>query len=188
MTVTDPNANLLGTGFQIINPEPSGADATGGEEYENYFGFETTEKYYLPDGKQWIAFKPMNEGARALYEAKTQKDISFNRRTDDAKVRVNAAEDRHTLIKDSVCDWMLMQRGPTGEWNRVPFSKSGGGTFDQWLARANPKIVNELYRAIQNANPWMVAEQDPKQIREEIKRLEELLIEAEKREATRKNS
>lgn len=186
MTVHEPGT----LGFQVINPDSSGADATSvGEIYENYFGFETTEKYVLPDGKQWIAFKPMNEGARALYEEKTQKDITLNRRNDDARVRVNAAADRHALIMDSVCDWFLVQRDvSTGEWRNVPFSKGHGGTFAQWLSKANPKIVNALYRAIQNANPWMIAEQDPKQIREEISRLEEMLREAEKREAEQKNS
>lgn len=184
MTVTDPNQ----LGFQILNPDSSGADATDEQVYENYFGFETTEKYFLPDGKQWIAFKPMNEGARAKYEAKTQKDISFNRRTDDAKVRVNASEDRHELIYESVCDWFLVQRDPTGEWLKVPFSSGKGGTFSQWLLRANPKIVNELHRAIQNANPWMIADQDPAQIKEEIARLEQMYEEAVKREEQRKNS
>lgn len=186
MTVHEPSM----LGFQVFNPDSSGADATaGGEIYENYFGFETTEKYMLPDGKQWIAFKPMNEGARASYEEKTMKDITLNRRTDDAKVRVNAANDRHALIIDSVCDWGLMQKDvSTGEWRQVPFSKGRGGTFEQWLQRANPKIVNELFRAIQNANPWMIAEQDSKQIREEIERLEELLKQAERREEERKNS
>lgn len=186
MTVVNPDA----LGFQIHNADTTGgADAAGGGMYENYFGFETTEKYFLPDGKQWIAFKPMNEGARAAYEEKTMKDITLNRRTDDAKVRVNAANDRHALIVDSVCDWGLMQPDvSTGEWRVVPFSKGRGGTFEQWLLRANPKIVNELFRAIQNANPWMIAEQDPKQIREEIARLEEMLKEAERREEDRKNS
>lgn len=185
MTVTNPDA----LGFQILNPDTSGADATGGEMYENYFGFETTEKYVFPDGKQWIAFKPMNEGDRSRYETKTQKDITLNRRNDDAKIRINASEDRHALIRESVCDWFMMQKDPsTGEWRQIPFSKNGGGTFDQWLARANPRIVNELHRAIQEANPWMLAEQDPEQLKKEIERLQDLLVQAEKREEQRKNS
>lgn len=182
--ITDPTL-----GMQILNPtDTSGADASG-DVYENYFGFETTEKYFLPDGKQWIAFKPMNEGARALYETKTQKDITLNRRNDDAKIRVNAAEDRHALIRESVCDWFLVQKDvSTSEWRQIPFSGGPGGTFNQWLQRANPKIVNELHRAIQNANSWMIAEQDPEQIKEEIERLQKMLVEAETRAEQRKNS
>lgn len=187
MTVVDPNAAVLG-GFQIISPEPSAADDTGGEAYENYFGFETTEKYMLPDGKQWIAFKPMNEGERAKYEEKTQKDVTVNRRTDDAKIRLNAASDRHALLMQSVCDWHMMQKMPTGEWMKVGFSTGTGGTFAQWLGKANPKIVNELHQAIVNANGWMAAELTAEAIREEIKSLEARLEEAVKREAQQKNS
>lgn len=187
MTVTDPTATLLG-GMQILNPDSSAADGTGMEEYENYFGFETTEKYTLPDGKQWIAFKPMNEGERAKYEEKTQKDVTVNRRTDDAKIKLNASQDRHALILQSVCDWHMMQRTPTGEWVKVPFSAGPGGSFAHWLARANPKIVNELHQAIQNANSWMIADMTAEAIREEIKSLEERLADAERREAHQKNS
>lgn len=187
MTVIDPNAAVLG-GFQILNPEPSAADDTGGEAYENYFGFETTEKYFLPDGKQWIAFKPMNEGDRAKYEEKTQKDVTVNRRTDDAKIRLNAASDRHALILQSVCDWHMMQRTPSGEWVKVAFSSGTGGSFAQWLVRANPKIVNELHQAIQNANSWMISDLTAEAIREEIKSLQARLEEAERREAQQKNS
>ncbi len=189
MTITDPNAKLLG-GMQIINAEPSAADDTGSgsEVYENYFGFETTEKYMLPDGKQWIAFKPMNEGDRAKYEAKTQKDVTVNRNTNDAKISLNAAADRHALIKQSVCDWHMVQRTPSGEWISVGFSQGEGGSFAQWLVRANPKIVNELHLAIQKANSWMMADMTAEAIREEIKRLEGLLVETERREALQKNS
>ena len=187
MTITDPNATLLG-GFQVISSETSAADDTGAEPYENYFGFETTAKYTLPDGRQWIAFKPMNEGERASYEEKTQKDVTVNRRTDDAKIKLNASADRHALLMQSVCDWNLMQPQPGGEWVKVGFSKGAGGTFAQWLAKANPKIVNELHQAIVNANSWMVADMTAEAIREEIKSLEEKLAEAEKREAQAKNS
>lgn len=176
-------------GMQIINGETSGADATGGaEQYENYFGFEETVKHFLPDGKQWIAFKPLNEGERAQYEAKTQRDISFNRKTDDAKISINASSDRHALIMQSVCDWHMVQRTPTGEWVAVAFTKGSGGVFAQWLSRANPKIVNDLYAAIQRANPWMMNEMTTEMIEEEIKRLEELLSETRKREEQQKNS
>lgn len=186
--ITDTaNTGLLGA--QIINGDTSGADATGeAPAYENYFGFEETVKFFLPDGKQWISFKPMNEGDRAQYEAKTQRDISFNRKTDDAKISINAASDRHQLILQSVTGWFMVQRTPTGEWVQVAFSAGGGGSFAQWLSRANPKIVNDLHLAIQRANPWMLNEMTSDAIEEEIKRLEELLSETRKREEQQKNS
>lgn len=187
MTVTDPNAAMLG-GFQVINHDTSAADDTGAEAYENYFGFEVTEKFMLPDGKQWIAFKPLNEGERALFENSTQKDVTVNRRTDEAKIKMSVSSDRHALLLQSVCDWHMMQRQANGEWVKVGFSKGPGGTFAQWLSKANPKIVNALHQAIVNANDWMVAELTAEAIREEIKSLQEKLVEAEKREAQQKNS
>ncbi len=184
--ITDTNGLL---GAQIINQDPSGADATGEvPAYENYFGFEETVKFYLPDGKQWISFKPMNEGERSAYESKTQRDISFNRKTDDAKISIDTSKDRHALIMQSVTGWFMMQRMPDGNWTQVAYSSGAGGTFAQWLARANPKIVNDLYLAIQRANPWMNNEMTSEMIREEIKRLEELLSDTIKREEQQKNS
>jgi hypothetical protein len=188
MTITDPNATPTLGGFQVIHADTSAADDTGTEPYENFFGFETTEKFMLPDGKQWIAFKPMNEGERAIYETQTQKDVTVNRRTDEAKIKMSVSNDRHALLIQSVCDWNLMQRQPSGEWMRMSFSKGAGGTFAQWLSKANPKIVNALHQAIVNANEWMVAELTAEAIREEIASLQEKLVEAEKREALQKNS
>lgn len=187
MTVHDNN--LLG-GFQIINTEnPGGADAAEDQiTYENYFGFQETKKYFLPDGKQWIAFRPLNEGERAKYERATQKDVSFNRKSDEAKIKIDASNDRWTLIKDSVTDWFMVQPDQSGGWNKVMFSNAGGGVFDQWLAKANPKIVNELHLEIQRANSWMTADLTAEAIKEEIVRLEELLAETEKRDAQGKNS
>lgn len=186
MTIQD--TGLLG--MQVINPDaPSGADATEETpQYENYFGFQVTEKYMLPDGKQWISFRPMNEGERAQYEKATQKDVSFNRKTDNASIKIDASNDRHELIRKSVTGWFMVQPDGNGGWVQVGFSSGGGGAFDQWLARANPKIVNELHLAIQRANPWMTADMTAEAIREEITRLEELLAETEKRDAQRKDS
>ncbi len=184
--ISDTNEKLLG-GFQVINETSGGADAADGvPEYEDYFGFQETVKWHLPDGKQWIAFKPLNEGERAQYEKKTQKEISVDRKTDRANITVDTSNDRHSLILQSVVDWFMMQR-VNGEWVKVGFSAGRGGVFEQWLAKANPKLVNELYAAIQNANPWMTTDMTAEAIREEIKRLEDLEAEAIRREARAKN-
>jgi hypothetical protein len=156
--------------------------------YIDYFGFDETKKYVLPDGKQYIEFKILNEGARVKYEARTSRDVKFNRRTDDAAIKVNAGEDRHALIEESVTNWYMVRRNDRG-WEPVPFSKgSKGATFSQWLERADPRIVNDLYNEIRKANPWLTDEMTVEMIDDQIQQLKEMRDQVVEREATEKNS
>lgn len=156
--------------------------------YVDYFGFDETHKHYLPDGKQYIEFKAMTEGQRAKYEAMTSRDIRFNRKTDDAAIRMDAASDRRALIEASVVGWNLW-KVVNGEPQPVAFSSgSGGSTLSQWIQGANPRLVNDLVAAIRNANDWMTEDMTSAMIREEIVRLQEMLVQAEEREARQKNS
>lgn len=169
---------------------PRGPEIQGDvfDGYQDYFGFDDTFKYYLPDGKQYIEFRVLNEGQRAKYEKKTSRDVRFNRRTDDAAIKVDAAEDRHTLITESVINWHMVKKTPKG-WQPVAFSVgSKGSTFDQWLDRANPQIVNDLHSAIMKANPWMSAEMTVEMIDEELQRLNDMRKLAVEREALEKGS
>lgn len=157
--------------------------------YVDYFGFDETRKYMLPDGKQYIEFKALTEGQRARYESATSRDIRFNRRTDDAAIRMDAAADRKALIEASVVGWN-MWRVVNGQPQPVAFSNNGtpGCSLNQWLNGANPRLVNELIAMIRSANDWMVEDMTPEMIREEIVRLQEMLVQAEEREAKVKNS
>lgn len=161
--------------------------------YVDYFGFDDTRKYYLPDGRQYIEFKALTEGQRARYEAQTSRDIRFNRRTDDAAIRMDAAADRRALIQASVVGWHMVRNVGTKEqprWEPVAFSNNGtpGDTLSQWLDKANPRFVNELVAEIRKANEWMTEDMSVEMIDEEIKRLQELRAQAEEREARQKNS
>lgn len=160
--------------------------------YVDYFGFDDTERYFLPDGRQYIEFKPLTEGGRAKYEAATSRDIRFNRRTDDAAIKMDAGAERRALIEASVVGWSVARVRTIGNekrWEPVPFSKgSPGSTLSQWLDQTNPRLVNELVREIRRANSWMAEDMTSEMIREEIKRLEEMLQQAEEREAKAKNS
>ena len=159
------------------------------EGYVDYFGFDDEKMFWLPDGKQWISFRALNEGARAKYEATTSRDIKFNRRTDDAAIKMDAASDRHSLIKSSVTGWNFVRRNRVGVLEPVPFSiGSPGATFEQWLDKANPKIINDLTDAIRKANPWMTEEMTVEMIDEELKRLMALREEIIERDAAKKSS
>lgn len=155
--------------------------------YQDYFGGSNSEKWYFPDGKQYIEFQPMNEGQRAKYESSTSRDVRFNRRTDDAAIRMDAASDRRQLVMSSVTGWHVAKRSGNS-LEPVPFSMgTPGSTFNQWYDKANPKLINSLVDAIRKANPWMTDDMTSEMIREEIKRLEELLTTVEEREAKEKN-
>ena len=180
----ETDTGILGA-FQ---PEFKQDEDTIGGGYEDYFGFDETLKYVLPDGKQYIEFKPLTEGDRVKYESKTSRDVKFNRKTDDAAIRMNPGEDRHALIVSSVTGWHMMQR-VGGTWQPVAFTiGSQHASFNQWLLKANPKIVNELFETIRKANGWMIDEMTVEAIDEELKRLQDLRSIVLEREMTGKSS
>src|SRR5215475_3988382 len=85
------------------------AVVSGDQGFVDYFGFGQDESFLLPDGKQSITFKVMNEGQRAKFQKKTSKDIKFNRASGDAAIKADQAEERHELIMSSVTGWSLMR-------------------------------------------------------------------------------
>lgn len=152
-------------GFGGTEAEPM-ATAT---HYEDYFGFEASEKWYFPDGKQYIEFQRMNEGQRARFQQMTTRDVTVERQTGNAKLKVDPATERHELLKASVVGWFVFRQGQP-----VPFSiGSPGAEFEKWLAKADPKLVDELERAIRKANPWLMNEVTVEDIDKEMDRLRE---------------
>lgn len=157
--------------------------------YQDYYGNDSTERWYFPDGKQYIEVLPMNEGARAKYEAGTSRDVRFNRRTDDAAIRMDAAADRKVMVTSSVVGWHNVKRNGKGGFEPVPFTiGSPGSTFEQWYGKADPKLINQLVDFIRKVNPWMTDEMTVAMIDEEIVRLTELRAVVAEREAKAKNS
>ena len=148
-----------------------------GELYVDYWGTDETHRHVLPDGKQWFEFKIMDEGARTRFQKLTNSDLTVMR-DNTAKVKMDPAAERHTLIKESVTDWNLMQKYPDGSFQAAPFSKQG---LSQWLEKAPPKIVDELEFAIRKANPWMQADMSVEEIDKEVDRLLDLRKDVEAR-------
>jgi hypothetical protein len=171
------------------NMKASGVD-TEDSLFEDYFGFDRAEQFFLPDGKQYIEFKVMTEGARTRYQQATNRDITLQRTTGDAKMKVDPATDRRELLVNSVSGWYLVKYNPNKgaranleAWESEAFSiGSKGSTFEQWLEKANPSIVDELEKAIRKANRWMLAEMTSDDIEKEIENLREMKVEALKRE------
>lgn len=147
----------------------------------DYWGFDETNKWYFPDGKQYIEWKPMTEGQRARYQKATNHSVTISRASGDARMGVDPAGDRAALIEVSVTDWFVYKGGVP-----VPFKDKQNG-FAKWLQGANPKFVEDLERTIRRGNPWMQAEMKAEAIREEIERLEESYEEAVRRESAEKS-
>lgn len=156
----------------------------------DFFGGRTdTAKWYFPGQEtpvQYIEFRKMNEGQRKKYQRKTSRDIKVNRKTQESAIGMDIAGDREALIQEVVCGWYIID-GKTGQ--SVPFDAkldhdgriTRGGTFMQWMDRADPRLIDKLELAIRDENPWMQDEMDPDSIQEEIDRLVKLKDEVEKR-------
>lgn len=143
----------------------------------DYFGFSAEDTFYLPDGVQYITFKILNEGDKAKFQRKTTRDLTV-KRGGDATMKMDPADERHELIKTAVTGWNLYRGGQP-----VPFDGHNGRNFRDFLELADPKIIEDLEKAIRKANPWLLGEMKAEDIRREISNLEEMLKVAEEREA-----
>ena len=148
--------------------------------YEDYWGAAATVRHHLPDGKQWFEIQPMNEGARARYQKLTSRDVVMSQKKDEAKISMDPATDRQTLIKESVIDWHLMQKDSDGKFYPAPFAKRN---LEQWLEKAPAHIVDKLEHAIRMANPWLQAEMTLDDLYEERDRLDDLIKQKKAEEA-----
>lgn len=154
--------------------QPTLAETEGETVAADYWGTDETHRHYLPDGKQYFEFKIMNEGDKVKFQKLTNQDLVVGR-DNTAKVRVDPAAERHTLIKTSVTNWYLLKGGEV-----VGYSKQ---MLEKWLEVAPPKIVEELEYAIRMKNPWMQSEMTVEEIDKEIERLEEVRKQVREREA-----
>lgn len=167
----------------LTNALPDEAPDLNDEVYEDYFGFDEQKTFTLPDGKQHIYFKVMSEGDRARFQSSVNRDITVARQTGDAKISADPAAERHALLSASVTGWSLKRKNNRGEWEDAPFSTGNKGSeFEKWLAKANPKLVDDLEFAIRKANPWMQADMSVEDIDKEIDRLVELKVQVQERE------
>lgn len=156
-------------------------------QYVDYFGFSSTERYPLPDGRQWIEFERMNEGKKREFQKLTSRDLRVQRATGDALMKVDPGLERQELIKLSMTGWYLMQPDPKnpGEWRAAPFD---GSNIKRFLEGANPEIIDGLEKAIRKANPWMMDEMSVEDIDKEIESLQDMRKVAEEREAKKNDS
>lgn len=165
---------MIDTQEENLNLAPEAQGDQAQNQQQDYFGFDRTEKYYLPDGISYIEFKPMSEGKKKQFQDKTSRDLVLQR-GGDARMSVLQGTERHELIKASCVDWNLTRGG-----RPVPFNPVNLGDF---LTLADPRVIEGLEKEIRKANPWLLAEMKSEDIEKEIENLQEMLAEAKKREA-----
>lgn len=154
----------------------------------DYFGFASEEKWYFPgqsrvpeDQKQYLLVKKMNEGDKGRYQRKTNRDIRIQRTTGDARMSVDAVEERHELIRISVVGAHVKMRQQDGT---LRFDdKRPDQVVKGLLENGDPDIVQQLEKFIRDLNPWMRTEMSVEEIDKEIERLEEIKREKAEEEA-----
>ena len=132
----------------------------------DYFAFDQTERVTLPDGKQWIEHKLLNEGQRRKYLNTVNKDVTLQRATGNAVIQMAPGEEKKALLMEAVVGWSLMRGGEP-----VAFSKP---ILDQFLDKAPPHIIDHIEKAIRKANKWLNADMTVEDIDKEIVNLEEM--------------
>lgn len=146
----------------------------------DFFGFSETKRFHFPqDPDQWIDFKVMNEGDKARFQKLTQRDLILERKSGDARMKVDPAVERHELIKACVVDWNVYRGGK-------PYAFSVRALEDL-LRLADPRLIEDLEKEIRKANPWLLGEMTVEDIDKEIANLQEMrevALERERGEAS----
>jgi hypothetical protein len=132
----------------------------------DYFGFEETHVVYLPDGKQFIEHKVLNEGQKRKYQNSVNRDVVIQRATGDAKMRMAPGDERHALLKVAICGWNVYRNGTP-----LPFTSRN---LDDFLDLAPPKVIDVIEKEVRKANPWLMAEMTVEDIDKEIDSLKEM--------------
>ncbi len=145
----------------------------------DYFGFEETNTVMLPDDVSWVQHQTLNEGSRRKYLNSVNREVRLAKATGDAILNMQTGEERHALLKSAITGWNLMRDG-----NPVPFN---GGQVDQFLSKANPKIIDKIEKDVRKHNPWLMQEVSLEDIDQQIKELEELRAQKQAEEEGKDN-
>lgn len=173
--------------------EKAGIPATEPVFYD-YFGFSDEERHYLPgahghQSEYYLVLRRMNEGAKAAFQKKTSRDLRVERTTGNAVLKMDPGAERHELIKSSVVGWNLKRRSPNPKANGAiedaPFDASN---LNRFLEGSDPRIIEDVEKAIRKLNPWLMDEMSVEDIDREISNLKEMREVAVEREAGKSDS
>lgn len=147
---------------------------------QSYWGFDIRDKVYLPDEKQYVEIKKMNEGDKSKYQGETRSDITLQRNTGDARLKADPAAERTALLMSCVVGWNIV--GPDG--SELNFNKTSGQySLKAWLLVADPSIIEKIEKGCRKLNSWLLNDLSVEDIDKAIDDLKDQREEAVKREA-----
>lgn len=136
----------------------------------DYFGFEETHTYYFPDGVTFVQHKTMTEGDRRQYLDKVNREVRLLKTSGDAIMKMQAGQERTVLLTAAIVGWNLIRQGQP-----VPFSKgSPGANLEQFLDKADPRVIDGIEKDIRKVNPWLMADLSVEDIDKQIEELHEM--------------
>lgn len=147
---------------------------------QSYFGFEETHRCMLPDGVSYIEHRTLNEGSRKQYLNSVNREVAIKRASGDAVMKMAAGEEKHSLLKQAMCGWNLIDI----DGSPKPFQKR---EVNEFLESANPKIIDLIEKDVRKYNTWLMADMSVEDLRKQIEELEEM-IEAKEKEDEGKDS
>jgi hypothetical protein len=142
------------------------------QDFEDYFGFAEDFEYRLPDGQQFIIHRALNEGARRKYLNELNRDITVERVTGNAKVKVMQGEERFALLNSAIVGWNLFTKNKNGERIPVPFNAS---KLREFLEKASPAVIDLIEKEVRKHNTWLAANVTSEDIKAQIKDLQDQL-------------
>lgn len=145
----------------------------------DYFAFGETFQCFLPDGVSYVEHKSLNEGSRRKYLNQVNREVTLERGSGNARMKLASGDEKHLLLEEAIVGWNLQQNGKP-----LSFSKgSGGSTLNQFLAAADPSIIDLIEKDVRKHNKWLLNEVTVEGIKEQIADLEEMLQEKLEEEA-----
>jgi hypothetical protein len=172
------------SGYVIANPDEIPANlitptATSQQAITDYWsGPPEAQRWYFPDGVQYLEWIPLNHGGRAAYQRATQVDMNIDHRSKDVKIKGNLGADVDALVNLCTIDWKMFRGG-----QQVTFSRgvdSPGALLNQWLKQADPALVDRYVQVLRRANPWLTSELTVEEIDQQIEDLKALRLDVEK--------
>lgn len=148
--------------------------------YDDYFGFDDTERVILPKRNEnaadtWVEFQVMNEGMRRQYLNAQNRKVTIRKGSGDAEMELKPGDDKYNLLRVVLVNWNLRRNGQT-----VVFNKRN---LDEFLEKANPKVIDHIHFHVTLAHPWLLDEMTLEDIDKEIERLQEMREVVARREA-----
>lgn len=147
--------------------QSQGVDPFTAQPQAVYFGFGEFLHAMFPDGISYLEHKTLNEGERTQYNKSLKRTVRVQNVTRDALMETPSGEERSILFQVAVKGWYVL--GP--DRKEMAFSLAN---LNRLILESDPKVVDHLYKQIQEANPWLMADVTIEDIDAEIENLQQM--------------